>query len=220
MSQAEFHSLYEQTSEHFRAELIGGIVYVASSDQPDHDAVHLWLSAILLTYQMASMGLEVCSNATVILNHDSDPQPDLLLRKLPQHGGISMSRDDGYIHGPVELVIEIAHSSRSIDLHAKRNDYRRYGVPEYLVYVVDEKRLRWFDLEADKELRPEFETVFKIRRFPGLWIDEAALVRNNRQQMISVLQRGLSSPEHRNFVRNLTAAGNVPVGNFTSAQGR
>jgi Uma2 family endonuclease len=218
MSQAEFHELYEQAPEDFRAELIGGIVYVSSTGHEEHEAAHLWLSAILLTYQLATIGLEVCSNATVILNDDAEPQPDLLLRRLPQFGGISTSGQDGYIQGPVELVIEIAHSKKSIDLHAKRNDYRRYGVPEYLVYVLDEKRLRWFDLEAGKELRPEAETIFKIRRFPGLWIDEAALVTNNRQKMISILQRGLCSHDHRNFVQELAMVSHARAGNLMHAR--
>jgi len=34
MSQAEFHIVYEKTPEHFKAELIGGVVYVASPLRP------------------------------------------------------------------------------------------------------------------------------------------------------------------------------------------
>ena len=145
----------------------------------------------------------MCANATLILDDDAEPQPDLLLRRLPEYGGISTSREDGYLQGPPELVIEIAHSRKSIDLHAKRHDYARNGVPEYLVYLTDEKRLRWFDLQSHHELRPDSAGIFKMRQFPGLWIDQAAVVSNNRSKMISVLQRGLSKPEHGAFVRQL-----------------
>ena len=42
--------------------------------------------------------------------------------------------EDGYVDGAPELVAEIAASSASIDLHAKRNAYRRNWVQEYLVW--------------------------------------------------------------------------------------
>ena len=54
-----------------------------------------------------------------------------------------------------ELIIEIANTSRAIDLHAKKKDYARYGVREYLVHCVTEKELRWFDLAVGAELKPD-----------------------------------------------------------------
>ncbi len=44
MTQQEFHRLYEQTPEGFKAELIGGIVYVASPLYPAHGKPHMLLS--------------------------------------------------------------------------------------------------------------------------------------------------------------------------------
>ena len=206
MVQREFHELYENTSDEFKAELIGGIVYVASPVSPAHETVHRWLSAIFLTYQLSTSGLEVCANATLILAEDAEPQPDLMLRRLPEFGGRSITRPDGYIQGSPELVIEIANSVRSIDLHAKRVDYDRNGVLEYLVYVVEEQRLRWFDLYTRQERMPDADGIFRMKQFPGLWIDAAAIAASDRNQMIAVLQRGLSSPEHANFERQLSAA--------------
>ncbi len=45
MSRAEFHPLYKQMPEDFKAELIGGTVYVASPLKLKHGTSHPWLSA-------------------------------------------------------------------------------------------------------------------------------------------------------------------------------
>ncbi len=81
-------------------------------------------------------------------------QPDSILRRLPEHGGLSRVNEDGYIVGPPELIIEVAASSASIALRDKRRAYVRNGVREYLVWVVAEARLEWFCLEDD-EYRPQ-----------------------------------------------------------------
>jgi hypothetical protein len=176
MNRAEFHERYEQMPKDFKAELIGGIVYVASPLRIKHGESHPYLSAVMLAYTAATAGVQLGDNTTVFLGDDSEPQPDLSLRILPEFGGLSRNTEDGYIDGPTELAVEIAHSSKSIDLNQKRQDYARNGIPEYLVYVIDQQNLRWFDLGSNQEQQPAGDRVFKIRQFPGLWIDEAGFV--------------------------------------------
>jgi hypothetical protein len=95
----------------------------------------------------------VLTNPTVILDAENTVQPDALLRRLPEHGGLTRVTDDGYLAGPPELIVEVASSSASIDLRDKRRAYCRNGVREYLVWLVAEARLEWFCLEED-EYRP------------------------------------------------------------------
>ena len=45
--------------------------------------------------------------------------------------------------------------------------------------------------------------MFRSRVFPGLWLDPAALFRNDKPALIAALQRGLASPEHAAFVAEL-----------------
>jgi hypothetical protein len=42
--------------------------------------------------------------------------------------------------------------------------------------------------------------------FPGLWLDPQALLELNAPRLREVLQRGLDTPEHAAFVRQLAAA--------------
>ena len=203
MTQAEFHRAYEGTPEHFRAELIGGIVYVASPLRLRHGRNHVPLGSVLFAYEDATPGTEHGDNTTVILGEDAEPQPDLFLRVLPANGGRSRTTDDDYVGGAPELVAEIAHASRAIDLHAKRADYAAAGVPEYLVYLVDDLRLRWFDLAENRELLIPADGIVRSRQFPGLWIDTAALAARSHARLMATLALGLATQEHAEFVRLL-----------------
>jgi Uma2 family endonuclease len=206
MTREEFHRIYEQMPEDFKAELIGGIVYVASPLKLRHGSNHLPLGTLFYTYEGNTPGVESGDNTTILLGDEGEPQPDLFLRILLEYGGQSRTSPDDYVVGAPELLTEIAHSSRAIDLHAKKDDYARYGVLEYLVLCLRERQLRWFDLRANQELRPDAEGVFRIRCFPGLWVHGEALLAKDYARLTATLQRGLATPEHADFVRRLAAA--------------
>jgi Uma2 family endonuclease len=219
MGREEFHRLYEQTPPDFKAELIGGTVFVASPLTTDHGTPHALLGTLFGTYSLHTPGVEVCDNTTVRLGEESEPQPDLCLRILPEYGGQSGTTPDRYVQGAPELVAEVALSRRSLDLHGKRDDYARHGVREYLVLSLRERRLRWFDLRANEELNPGPDGVVRVRTFPGLWIDVAALLARD-PRMLAVLQQGLATPEHADFVRRLAAARQAASGGKKSPRGR
>ena len=206
MSRDEFHRLYRQLPEDVAAELIGGVVYMAAAMRRKHGTNLLPLGSVFFAYESQTPGTEAGDNTTVLLGDEGEPQPDLYLRVLPDFGGQSQTTPDNWIEGPPELVAEIAHSSRSIDLHAKRDDYARYGVREYLVLSLDEPKLYWFDLARNETVLPDADGILRLRTFPGLWIHETALVAKNFQQLMSTLQLGLATPEHTRFVEQLQAA--------------
>jgi Uma2 family endonuclease len=205
MSRAEFHRLYEDAPENLRAELIGGVVYMASPLRRSHGTHHVFLSALFGQYMMHTPGVEAGDNASLLLGEDSEPQPDLYLRILPEYGGQSTTTPDDYVDGAPELVLEISLSSRSLDLHRKREDYQKYGVREYLVWVPPLGTMYWFDLAGSVEHLPQTAGVIQSREFPGLWLDVAALASQQHQTALTTLQAGLASPEHAEFVRLLAA---------------
>lgn len=200
MSQAEFHRIYSQMPEDFRAELIGGVVYVASPLKRAHGTPHVFMSGVLAVYTSETRGVEPGDNTTLILGADSEPQPDLYLRTLPEYGGQSDTDEDDYVLGAPEFVVEIANTSYTIDLHRKRDDYERYGVREYVVLSTRDESRHWFDLANDLELEPD-GGVIRSREFPGLWIDCAGVF--SGEGWLDVLQQGLATPEHAAFVERL-----------------
>jgi Uma2 family endonuclease len=210
MTREEFHRIYEQTPEHFRAELIGGIVYVASPLKRRHGTNHLPLGTLFFTYEGHTPGVESGDNTTILLGEEGEPQPDLFLRILPEYGGQSRTTADDYVEGAPELIAEVAHSSRAIDLHAKRDDYTRYGVLEYLVLSLRDRRLFWFDLRARQDLQPDADGVYRLRSFPGLWVHGEALLARDHRRLTATLEQGLATNEHADFVARLATARRGP----------
>lgn len=203
LTQPEFHRRYEQYPEDVKFELIGGIVYIASPLRIAHAEYDSNMGTALGNYSIATPGVQTLQNATLILDPESEPQPDLVLRILPEYGGRTQTTADDYVSGGTELIVEIAHSSVAIDLHAKRETYRLAGVQEYLVVCVDEEEVRWFDLPNDCGLPLDATGILRSRVFPGLWLDTVALLSRNGKRMIEVLQQGLASRDHAQFVKQL-----------------
>jgi Uma2 family endonuclease len=203
MGQAEFHRRYEAYPNETKFELVGGIVYMASPLRRPHGKFHIGLGMLLGLYEAETPGVEALDNATMILGEESEPQPDLALRILSNYGGQSQETEDEYVQGPPELVAEVAHSTRALDMHQKLRDYLVAGVQEYLVLCVEEKELHWFRFNPQRELKPDEKGIQRSRIFPGLWINGPALLNDDLLAAVRTLRQGLASPEHAAFVRKL-----------------
>ncbi|MCU0542014.1 MAG: Uma2 family endonuclease [Oscillatoriaceae cyanobacterium Prado104] len=203
LTRAEFERRYAATPEKFKAELIEGVVYVASPVRVFHGTPHADLVTWLGVYRSATPGASVADNTTTRLDLDNEPQPDALLRI--QTGGNSTISEDGYIEGGPELVAEIASSSATIDLGAKKNAYRRNGVQEYLVWQTFENRFSWFRLQAEEFvlIEPDADGIIRSSTFPGLWLAVPALLEGNMMEVLNVLQVGIAGEAHQVFVREL-----------------
>ena len=203
LKQPEFHRRYLAHPGDEKIELIGGIVYMASPVSRLHALYQDELGHPLGTYRRATPGVEFGYDATNILDEDSEPQPDLMMRILTEYGGRSLVNDEGYFEGPAELLAEVAFSSVSIDLHQKRQDYEQAGIQEYLVLCIEEQELRWFDFANAGMITANRKGVYCSRVFPGLWLHGQGLIERDSARVARVLQQGLRSQEHAAFVRQL-----------------
>jgi hypothetical protein len=203
LSQPEFHRRYEAYPEDVKFELVGGVVHMASPMRGPHGLFSLKLAVVLGLYEHATPGTEAADGITAILGKESEPQPDLLLRLLPECGGLSRYNDRQYLTGPPEFVAEIAHSTRDLDLNDKHDDYLAAGVQEYLVLCFEEQEIHWFHFPSKTRLRPDRAGVWKSQVFPGLWIDGPALLAQDLDRLITTVRRGLATAKHAAFVRRL-----------------
>src|SRR5437660_1384280 len=144
LDQKTFHVRYEAMPSDVRAELIGGIVYMASPQKKRHARSQASLAWWLGEYETATPGTEVLVNSTSILGPKSEPEPDACLLILPEHGGQSREDKDGYLNGAAELNAEVSWATESIDLHRKKSDYEQAGVREYLVVALRQQKVFWF----------------------------------------------------------------------------
>lgn len=208
LSRAEFERRYHAHPEIKKAELIEGVVYMPSSvTYKRHGSPHLYLSGWVSTYLAVTPRVEGADNATVRLDNHNEPQPDLLLRLDRALGGRSFVGPDDYLEGAPELIIEVAATSASYDLHDKKLVYARNGVREYLVAITHEERVVWFMLREGEyeQLAPGADGILRSECFPGLWLDAGALWRGDLAGLLAVAQQGLASAEHQAFVAQLEA---------------
>lgn len=188
-----------------KAELVDGIVYMPSPVKTNHSKPHGKLSGWLDRYEESTPGCEFLPDTTLRLDMENDLQPDGLLRLLDAAGGRSRVSHDDYIEGPVELCAEVASSSASYDLNQKKRVNQRCGIQEYFVWVVRRNEVCWWKLEGGEyvDLAADQDGVIKSEVFPGLWLDAAALQREDWKEVYAKLREGLSSPEHAKFVAEL-----------------
>ena len=202
LTRCEFERRYTARPDIRKAELIEGVVHVPSPVRARGHAGPVGvMTTWLVTYSASTPGVSVLVDATVRLDRDNEPQPDVLLRIESEAGGQSRLSADDYVEGPPELIVEVAASSAAYDLHDKLRVYRRNGVLEYVVWRVHDRAVDWFVL-ADDEYRPQVPDahgVLHSPNFPGLRLAVDTLLAGDVTGVLSALQAGLGTLEHAAF---------------------
>src|SRR5581483_4690771 len=107
LTRAEFHRRYCARPDIKKAELVEGVVYVASPVRIDpHGEPHGDISLWLVTYRHMHPGIRFGDNTTVRLDTDNEVQPDAFLLR-PEPGGPRIT-EDSYVEGAPQLVVEVA----------------------------------------------------------------------------------------------------------------
>lgn len=208
LSREEFERRYEAMPHLKKAELIEGVVYVASPVLlPTHAQPHARIITLLGNYAFATPGVNIADNGSVRIDDDNEPQPDVCLWIDVSGKGQAQVDKDGYLSGAPELVIEIAASSASYDLHDKLEVYRYSGVREYGIWLTYRREFYWFRLEGEEyqAVLPDEKGVIASTAFPGLCLNLKALLTDDMTWAMADLQAGLQSDEHRHFVEWLAS---------------
>ena len=203
LAREEFLRRWEARPEIKKAELIWGVVYMPSPLSADHGKRDVEVGYWLCHYAMHTPGCEAGQNATWYMLEDA-PQPDCHLRIERECGGTSWI-ENNFFRGAPELAAEVCLSSTSYDLHQKRDLYAAAGVKEYVVVLLRERQVRWHRLVGGSyQLLPIGpDGVLRSLVFPGLWLDGQALITGNMLRVLEVLNQGLASPEHAEFLARL-----------------
>jgi len=205
LSRDEFLRRWELHPEITRAELIGGIVYMPSPLSFEHAEMDSSVGGVIWYYGLHTPGTKSGANATTLLLHDA-PQPDDYLRILPEYGG-RCSIAGKYLAGAPELIAEVSLSSAAYDLHQKLDLYEEAGVQEYIAVLLYERDVRWHHLTGKgyELLLPDADGIHRSMVFPGLWLDGTALLAGDMTRVLAVVQEGLKTSAHTDFVAKLAS---------------
>jgi Uma2 family endonuclease len=206
LTRAEFERRYDAMPQLKKAELIEGEVYMSSPVRhSQHSKPHLFITAWLGVYLAGTPGVEGGDNGSIRLDLDNEPQPDAYLLIDSRHGGQARIGENDYVEGAPELIVEISSSSVSYDLGKKLHVYRRNGVREYIVWRVQDRQIDWFALREGQYERMSqgAESLLRSEVFPGLWLDESALLNGDLATVLARAREGLISAEHAAFTARL-----------------
>ena len=187
LTRVEFHRRYCTRPDIKKAELIQGVVYVASPTRSrQHGKPHSLMDGWLNVYAARDPDLAVDSNSTVFMD-DSEVQPDACLYR--RSAGRVRETDDGYLEGAPDLIVEVSASSRSYDLHDKLYLYQQMGVLEYIVWQTEDERITWFRLREGRyvPIEPDERGIIESETFPGLRLNVAAMLAADRAAVLATL---------------------------------
>jgi Uma2 family endonuclease len=179
LSTAEFDRRYFLRTDLPKVEFLYGVVYVPLSISRHSDREGL-LSAWLTNYQVSHPDTVSAPNGTVFLSADHRVQPDGML--FFRNGGSGRIGQDDYLHGPPELVAEVAATSADYDAGPKFRAYEEAGVQEYVLWLVDGGAIHWYALEDGRytELPPAADGWTYSRVFSGLRLHIRRLLAGDR----------------------------------------
>jgi len=192
LTREEFHRRYAARPDIRRAELIDGVVYVASPTRFSHHdkptgAMIFWLFA----YAGRHPDVEAGGSASLFLG-DDEVQPDAFLFRVDPEGRGPRENAEGYLEGAPQLEVEIAASSVSYDLRTKLELYRRSGVQEYIVWRTLDRAIDWFRLRDGEYVRvePDPRGMIESEAFPGLRLDVSKMLEGDTLGVLAALTTG------------------------------
>src|SRR6266849_2549289 len=187
-----FEEFVKMVPDGQKADLLDGVIYMASPDNTDAADLNLWLAILLYTFVDSNdLGKIYTSRVAYRLGPKQGPEPDIGF--VPKE--LEFTRRRGYIDGPPTLAIEIVSpDSVARDYVQKRAVYEQAGVGEYWILDPDEGRVTFLVLQDGR-----FEQVFPRENIihctvvPGFYLDVRWLLSQERPAAYQVLQQLLGN---------------------------
>lgn len=167
-----FEDFCALTPDEQKADLIDGVIYMASPDNIEGNDICGWLYRLLGDYldEKELGGKPSINRVAYRLDPYSSPEPDIgyiVPKKLEK-----VRR--GYIDCEPDVAIEIvSEDSEERDYHLKREKYQAAGVREYWIIDPLQEKVTFLRLSRDgfyKEARPR-RGIFRSKVIPGFWFD-------------------------------------------------
>jgi Uma2 family endonuclease len=175
-----------------KADLIDGVIYMASPENVEANELFSWLLVIMRLYvRKRRLGRIHGSRVACRLDYKNAPEPDILFV-----GNQHLNRiKRGGVAGPPDLAIEIV-SPESVerDYETKRQQYQHFGIAEY--WIIDEEEQRVTLLRLDnkgkyQEVKPR-KGVYHSQVLTGFRLDPQWLWQRPLPDELEILQQFLS----------------------------
>jgi Uma2 family endonuclease len=166
-----FGQFCERIPEGLKADLIDGVIHVASPDNLKHYEIDFWLAEIIARFlrKRKIKGRVFGWRIAFRLDDENGPEPDLAYVG-PERTHLIRAT---HVKGPPDWALEIVSpSSVERDYTQKHDQYERFGVPEYWIIDPVEERMTCYRLGKNgkyKEIRSR-EGKIHSQVIPGFWV--------------------------------------------------
>lgn len=155
-----------------KADLIDGVIYMASPDSKRNNSLNLFLAALIDDYTAARGidGFTFISRFACKITDYRSPEPDVGYVR-PEHAG---RVHDRHMDGGPDIAVEIvSRDSKSRDYGEKRELYQSAGVTEYWIIDPIQRRVEFLRL-IDGRYEPiplDENRIVRTAVIPGFWLD-------------------------------------------------
>jgi Uma2 family endonuclease len=170
-----------------KADLIDGVIYMASPENTDANDLFGWLFAVIFIFaEERKLGRIFGSRVACRLDDQNAPEPDILFVRHEHDDRVQR----GGVEGVPDLAIEIV-SPESVerDYEDKRKKYQRFGVSEYWIIDEEEKTVLLLRLSAQGRYREVKRRggVLRSDVLTGFWLDPNWLWQQPRPPRLAVV---------------------------------
>ena len=176
-----------------KADLIDGVIYMASPDNTDADELFGWLHALMLIVAMEKeLGRIFGSRVAFRLDDYNGPEPDIAFVRASRLRHVRR----GFVFGHADLVLEIVSpDSVKRDYEKKWALYERAGFREYWIVDPLEKKVTVLRLDTTGNYRevPPRKGRLHSQALKGFWIDPSWLWERPLPNLLKTAARILKS---------------------------
>jgi Uma2 family endonuclease len=153
-----------------KADLIDGVIYMASPESIEGNELVGWLFRLVAGFvEERDLGRVYVSRIAFRLGPTQGPEPEIAFVRKDR----LRLRRRGYFDGPPDLAIEVVSpDSVERDYVKKREQYRKAGVTEYWIIDDVEQKVTVYRLAPRgryQEVRPK-KGVLRSQVLPGFWL--------------------------------------------------
>jgi Uma2 family endonuclease len=153
-----------------KADLIDGVIYMASPDNSDANNLFMWLGGVIDSFvEEKELGEVYGSRVAFRLGDTDGPEPDIAFVRKDHLDRV----ERGFVRGGPDLAVEIVSpESKDRDYEKKRQKYEAAGVREYWIVDEPERKVTLLRLGKDgkyREVRPR-KGILHSKVLPGFWL--------------------------------------------------
>jgi Uma2 family endonuclease len=177
-----------------KADLINGVIYMASLENTDANELFIWLATIMnLFVRRKKLGQIYGSRVAFRLAEKHGPEPDIAFVRTEHLERVMR----GGLEGPADLAIEIVSpDSVERDYYLKRELYELYRIPEY--WTIDEMDQSVTQLRLNqgkyREVRPKKSEIHS-QVLTGFWLRPEWLWQQPRPDEIDTFEQILAKQQ-------------------------